>query len=133
MKNIFKEIYTDLGITQTGSGCLISWAKQGVFLLNSTLTVRSKQPMSHHNKGWERFTDAVIQKLCERKDPIIFLLWGKSAQKKGDKIKQYPHHKVLISAHPSPYSVSKFYGCRHFSKANTYLLELGKTPINWFL
>ena len=133
LKNIFKEIHQDIGITPTGSGCLIPWAKQGVFLLNSILTVRAKEPMSHHKKGWERFTDAVIQKLCERKDPIVFLLWGKSAQEKGGRINQYTHHKVLTSSHPSPYSVKGFYGCRHFSKSNNYLREWGKKPINWDL
>lgn len=131
LKNIFQEIHTDLQVTKPQSGCLIPWAKQGVFLLNSILTVRAKQPMSHHNKGWEKFTDVVIQKLCERKDPIIFILWGKAAQKKCEKIQQHPHHKILTSSHPSPYSVKGFWGCRHFSKTNEYLIQFGKKPINW--
>lgn len=133
LKNIFNEISTDLKIPVPKTGCLIPWAKQGVFLLNATLTVRKGEPNSHSKRGWERFTDAVVKKLLEREDPIVFLLWGKSAQEKGKMISDTSHHKVLISSHPSPFSVSGFYGCKHFSKANNYLASWGKEPINWNL
>lgn len=133
LKNIFQEISTDLKIPMPKTGCLIPWAKQGVFLLNSTLTVRKGEPNSHSKKGWERFTDAVVKKLLEREDPIVFLLWGKSAQEKGKMIFATQQHKALISSHPSPYSVSGFYGCKHFSKANNFLISWGKEPINWDL
>ncbi len=133
LKNIYKELKQDLDIPVSASGCLISWAKQGVFLLNSILTVRRKEPKSHHKKGWERFTDSVIDKLLQRKDPIVFLLWGKSAQQKCEKILSSDRHKVFIAAHPSPYSAHNFLGCSHFSKANECLLSFGKEPINWDL
>lgn len=134
LKNIFKEMSTDLKIPTPTSGCLSSWAKQGVFLLNATLTVRDGHPKSHFGRGWERFTDAVIRSLAERSDPIVFLLWGKSAQEKGAKILAINHHHlVLQAAHPSPFSVTGFLGCRHFSKANEFLIQKGKTPISWEL
>lgn len=133
LRNIFQELQGDLGIPMQQSGYLLSWAKQGVFLLNSTLTVRRGEPKSHYGIGWERFTDAVIDKLLERKDPIVFLLWGKSAQEKGKKICLSDRHKVFIAAHPSPYSAYLFKGCRHFSKANECLISFGKDPICWSL
>ncbi len=133
LKNIFKEISTDLQVPLMTEGCLLSWAKQGVLLLNATLTVRAKEPKSHHNKGWEKFTDYVIKKLLKRENPIIFLLWGKSAQEKGKLILESPKHKSLISSHPSPYSVKGFYGCRHFSKTNNFLINNGEKPINWYI
>ena len=132
LKNIFKELREDLQVLVPESGCLSSWANQGVLLLNATLTVRAGQPKSHFGRGWERFTDAVIQSLEEKEDPIVFILWGKSAQEKGSKILAInKHHLVLTAAHPSPYSVSKFFGCRHFSKTNNFLVDLGKSPISW--
>lgn len=132
LKNIFKEIEDDLHIPPPQTGCLASWAKQGVLLLNATLTVRAGQPKSHYGKGWERFTDAVIAKLAERKDPIVFLLWGKSAKEKCAHLLAHTHHVVLTAAHPSPYSAHDgFFGCRHFSKANRHLEEWGKEPIDW--
>lgn len=132
LKNIFKEIVSDLKIPVPTVGCLSSWAEQGVFLLNATLTVRQGEPKSHFGKGWERFTDAVIQALAEREDPIVFLLWGKSAQEKGEKILSTgKHHLVLTAAHPSPFSATGFFGCRHFSKTNEFLSKHGKTPISW--
>ncbi len=131
LKNIFKEIAADLHIPRPESGYLLPWAKQGVFLLNSILTVRAKEPKSHHSRGWEIFTDAVVDKLLEREDPIVFLLWGKSAEEKGKKIIQSTRHKVLIAAHPSPYSAKNFLGCRHFSLANQWLMHWGKKPIAW--
>ena len=130
LKNIYKELQTDLGISPSTSGCLISWAKQGVLLLNATLTVRAGEPKSHHGKGWERFTDAVIDTLAQKPDPIVFLLWGKSAQEKCHKVLG-THHAVFEAAHPSPYSVENFYGCRHFSKTNEFLKKHGKKPIDW--
>jgi uracil-DNA glycosylase len=133
LKNIYKELYQDLGIDPPEEGCLTSWAKQGVFLLNSILTVRAKEPKSHHQKGWERFTDSVIEKLSQRKDPIVFLLWGKSAQQKCEKILSSNHHKVFIAAHPSPYSAHNFLGCSHFSKTNECLRGFGKSSIDWKL
>jgi len=133
LKNIYKEISTDLGVSPPSSGFLGSWAKQGVFLLNSTLTVRKGEPKSHHGKGWEKFTDCIINKLIEREDPIVFLLWGKSAEQKVGIIEQSTHHKILTSSHPSPYSAAGFYGCKHFSKANAYLEKWGKQPIDWVL
>jgi len=130
LKNIYKELENDLGIRRPSHGCLISWAKQGVLLLNATLTVRAGEPRSHYGKGWERFTDAVIDILAQRQDPIVFLLWGKSAQEKCHKVIG-THHAVFQAAHPSPYSVDKFFGCRHFSKANEFLKKVGKEPIDW--
>lgn len=131
--NIFKEIHSDLGLPFPKSGCLLSWAKQGVLLLNATLTVRADQPKSHHGQGWERFTDRIVQLLCQRKDPIVFMLWGKSAL---DKFKHIggdgTNHMILTSVHPSPLSAyAGFLGCRHFSKANAFLAQTGKEPINW--
>lgn len=133
--NIYKELETDLGIPRAGHGSLVSWAEQGVLLLNATLTVRELSPKSHHGRGWEVFTDKVIEILANRKDPIVFMLWGKSAQEKGIKILNHISHphKVLISAHPSPFSAHKFFGCKHFSKANDFLAKFGKTPIRWNL
>jgi uracil-DNA glycosylase len=133
LKNIFKELVEDVGISYPKTGCLIPWAEQGVLLLNATLTVRAGQPRSHYGKGWERFTDSVIQKLLQRDDPVVFILWGKSAQEKCQHILQagHTHHAMLLSAHPSPYSATGFFGCKHFSKANEYLKKWGKTPIDW--
>lgn len=133
LKNIYKEIALDLNLPIPSHGCLETWAKQGVLMLNATLTVRAGCPRSHHGKGWERFTNAVIAKLCARTDPLVFLLWGKSAKEKCDHVlAQHKHpHAVLSCAHPSPYSAAGFFGCRHFSKANAYLESWGKSPINW--
>ena len=133
LKNIFRELESDLQIPVSKTGCLLPWAKQGVFLLNSSLTVRAGEPGSHRKKGWERFTDAVIDKLLERQDPLIFLLWGKAAQEKGEKILASKIHKVFIAAHPSPYSVKNFKGCKHFSKVNEELKLRGQKPIDWDL
>lgn len=132
LQNIFKELATDLGVKTPPHGCLTEWTSQGVLLLNATLTVRQAEPMSHHGKGWEKFTDAVIAALCERKDPVIFLLWGKSAQEKCRHISKISNHIVLKAPHPSPFSAHQgFFGCRHFSQANEILVKQGKTPINW--
>jgi len=133
LQNIYKELETDLSIPIAQHGCLISWASQGVLLLNATLTVRQAVPMSHHGKGWERFTDAVIAKLCEREAPLVLVLWGKSAQEKCQHLKFiHGHHLILKTAHPSPFSARQgFFGCRHFSQINSFLKEKGQTPIDW--
>jgi uracil-DNA glycosylase len=136
LRNIFKELKEDLGILPPASGSLLKWAQQGVLLLNATLTVRARQPKSHYGRGWERFTDAVVLKLLDRVDPPVFLLWGKSAQEKVQHIEGAAHSRasLLCAPHPSPYSAdSGFFGCRHFSKANRLLEEMGKQPIDWIL
>ncbi len=130
LKNIYKEIHNDLGIVPPKDGCLLHWAQQGVLLLNATLTVRAGEPRSHYGKGWERFTDTVIDVLVQKEDPIVFLLWGKSAQEKGHRAVG-SKHAVFEAAHPSPYSAARFFGCRHFSKTNLFLQSVGKSPINW--
>jgi uracil-DNA glycosylase len=132
LQNIFKEIHSDLGLPIPQSGCLIEWAKQGVLLLNATLSVRAEQPKSHHGQGWEQFTDRVVELLCEREDPIVFMLWGKSALDKFKHIGIKSHHLALTSVHPSPLSAyGGFFGCRHFSQANKFLTDRGKEPIDW--
>jgi uracil-DNA glycosylase len=129
--NIFKEIQSDLGKPFPPNGDLERWAKQGVLLLNATLTVRASSPGSHQNKGWEEFTDAVIREISEKKNNIVFLLWGAYAQKKGQIIDRSKHH-VLASAHPSPFSAhSGFFGNKHFSKTNDYLRSKGISEIDW--
>lgn len=131
LQNIFQELNSDLNIALPNHGCLTSWAEQGVLLLNATLTVRQSAPMSHYGKGWEFFTDAVIKVLSQSANPLAFLLWGKSARQKCEQLIFNPSHLVLKAAHPSPYSAEGFFGCRHFSKANEFLLSHGKTPIKW--
>ncbi|HSW86790.1 MAG TPA: uracil-DNA glycosylase [Rhabdochlamydiaceae bacterium] len=132
LKNIFKELIDDVKIAPPKQGCLSCWARQGVLLLNATLTVRDGEPKSHYGKGWEQFTDAVISRLIEREDPVVFLLWGKSAQEKCHQIlNKKSNHAVLTASHPSPYSATGFFGCRHFSKANSFLEKWDKTPIDW--
>jgi uracil-DNA glycosylase len=129
--NIFKEIRSDLGKEIPPSGNLERWANQGVLLLNATLTVRANSPGSHQKKGWEEFTDAVIKKISEEREHIVFMLWGAYAQKKGEIIDS-KKHLILKSAHPSPFSADRgFYGNHHFSKANEYLVKHGKHAIEW--
>lgn len=129
--NIFKEIQSDLGKPMPSSGNLERWANQGVLLLNATLTVRANTPGSHQNKGWETFTDAVIKKISDEKQNVVFLLWGAYAQKKGEVIDR-SKHLVLMSAHPSPFSADRgFFGCKHFSKTNAYLKSKGLPEIDW--
>lgn len=129
--NIFKEIRNDLGKEIPESGNLERWADQGVLLLNATLTVRANTAGSHQNKGWEDFTDAVIKKLSDEKEGLVFLLWGAYAQKKGAVIDESKHY-VLKSAHPSPFAADRgFFGCKHFSKTNEYLKKTGKSEIDW--
>ena len=131
LKNIYKEINDDLGLPIPDHGQLSAWAQQGVLMLNSVLTVREGAPTSHKDKGWETFTDNVIKKLNEKQTPIVFLLWGAYAQKKGQLITNPLHYK-LCAAHPSPLSAySGFFGCKHFSKTNEILEKHGLEPIDW--
>ena len=133
LQNIYKELQDDLGIPPVKHGCLLSWADQGVLLLNSVLTVEKGLAASHQGKGWEIFTDSVIDKLNHQSRPIAFVLWGAYAQKKGKMIDEQKH-LVLKSVHPSPLSVHRgFYGSRPFSKINDFLEKTGQTPINWAL
>ena len=133
LANIFKELQTDLNIKKPRHGCLNSWAKQGVLLLNATLTVEAGRAGSHQNKGWEIFTDRVIHLLNEERESLVFMLWGSFAQRKGAFINT-EKHLVLKAPHPSPFSADRgFFGCAHFSKANSYLKEKGKGEIDWRL
>ncbi len=130
LQNIFKELQSDLGVTPPHHGCLEAWARNGVLLLNTVLTVRAGRPNSHRGIGWETFTDAVIQKLNERDQPMVFLLWGANARAKAPLLTN-PNHLVLTAAHPSPFSAnSGFFGCRHFSKATRFLNQHGIT-MDW--
>ena len=131
LANIYREIESDLGIAPPHHGCLQSWAEQGVLLLNAVLTVERGQAGSHQGKGWERFTDAVVELLNDEREGIVFMLWGSYAMKKGAVINQ-GKHLVLRAPHPSPLSAHRgFLGCRHFSTANEYLQKNGQTPIDW--
>lgn len=133
LRNIYKELEADLGYPPVNHGYLEKWAKQGVLLLNTVLTVRNGEAYSHRGKGWEQLTDAVIQKLSEREDPIIFILWGKPAQGK-EKMIDTSRHIILKAPHPSPLSAHRgFFGSRPFSKTNELLLALDKEPIDWKL
>lgn len=132
LRNIYKEIETDLGIRMSGRPNLEGWARQGVLLLNSFLTVEAGIAASHRNIGWQEFTDAVIRYLSENRSGIVFLLWGNFAKAKASLIDPSRHH-VLMAAHPSPLAGGAFFGCRHFSKTNQLLAAEGKTPINWQL
>lgn len=131
LRNIYKELEADLGVPPRDSGNLEHWAEQGVFLLNATLTVRAGQAGSHQNKGWEEFTDAVIKRLSDEKEHLVFILWGAYAQQKGEVIDR-SKHLVLSSPHPSPFSADRgFFGSKPFSQANMYLAEHGIEPIAW--
>ncbi|OHT19725.1 Uracil-DNA glycosylase [Sphingomonas haloaromaticamans] len=131
--NIYKEMQADLGITPARHGFLEHWAKQGVLLLNSVLTVEMGRAASHQGKGWERFTDAVIRLVNERAEPTVFMLWGAYAQRKAAFVDD-SRHLVLKAPHPSPLSAHNgFFGCRHFSKANAFLTAKGREPIDWAL
>lgn len=131
--NIYKELHSDLGIPRASHGFLEHWAKQGVLLLNSVLTVEMAQAASHKDRGWERFTDAVIRLVAARDTPVVFLLWGSYAQKKAAFVDP-AKHLILKAAHPSPLSAHNgFLGCKHFSHANAFLVEKGLTPIDWAL
>ncbi|MFY3793018.1 uracil-DNA glycosylase [Ureibacillus sp. MALMAid1270] len=135
LRNIFQELHNDLGCPIPKDGYLLKWAEQGVFLLNTVLTVRKGEANSHKGIGWEQFTDAVIENLAQRQDPIIFVLWGRPAQSKQSIIKKVgPHHMILQSPHPSPLSAHRgFFGSKPFSKINNQLKHWGIEPINWCL
>ena len=131
LKNIYKEIESEYGYPAPNHGCLISWAKQGILLLNTTLTVRAHQANSHSGFGWQTFTDRVIQEVSNRCSNVVFILWGRNAINKRPLIDE-SKHLVLTSAHPSPLSAyNGFFGCKHFSKTNEILLSLNKSPIDW--
>ena len=131
LMNIYKELESDLGCYIPNHGYLKKWADQGVLMLNAVLTVRAGQAGSHRGKGWETFTDHIISLLNDREDPVIFMLWGRYAREK-QKLITNPRHFILEAAHPSPLSAyNGFFGCRHFSKANAMLEQIGKEPIDW--
>lgn len=131
LKNIYRELGTDLGMPTPTHGCLTKWAEEGVLLLNTTLTVREGAPQSHRGRGWETFTDAVISSLNASDHPIVFLLWGANARAKKALITN-PRHLILETVHPSPLSAyGGFFGCRHFSRCNEYLVSNGEKPIRW--
>jgi uracil-DNA glycosylase len=130
LQNIYQEIQNDMGVVPFPSGDLSRWAKQGVLMLNSVLTVLASKPASHAGVGWEIFTDAVIQTLNNHREHIVYMLWGKYAQAKGSVIDRN-NNLVLTSAHPSPYSASRFFNNHHFSQCNTYLINHGENPIDW--
>jgi len=131
--NIFKELHDDIGAPIPNHGNLTHWAQQGVFLLNASLTVRAGEPMSHSKIGWAQFTDTVIKKISDLKEHVVFMLWGKFAQEKRILIDE-SKHLILRSVHPSPLSAyGGFFGCKHFSKANAYLISKGIDPVDWSL
>lgn len=131
LSNIYEELVSDLGISYPEHGNLTSWAQQGVFLLNTVLTVEARKPNSHRNMGWETFTNEAIKKLSDNRENLVFLLWGKAAQSKKFLI-DTEKHLVLETSHPSPHSVNLgFSGCKHFSQVNSYLQSIGKQPIDW--
>ncbi len=133
LQNIFVELNRDLGVPIPGHGDLTAWTRQGVFLLNTVLTVRAHRPHSHAGKGWETFTDRVIAELNQRRSGLVFVLWGRPAQAKAARIDR-TRHLVLTAPHPSPYSADRgFFGCGHFSRINTYLAQRGEPPIDWRL
>jgi uracil-DNA glycosylase len=135
LRNIYKELTADLGVTAPDHGSLTRWAERGVMLLNTVLTVRAHEPNSHRKKGWETFTDRVIEVLAAREDPLVFMLWGKPAQQKIPLIERHAgRHEIILSAHPSPLSAkSGFFGSKPFSKVNDALARWGKPPIDWSL
>lgn len=130
LQNIYKEVASDTGAVPPRSGDLTRWAVQGVFLLNSVLTVRAGEPTSHSSIGWQTFTDAVIKTVSDKKESVVFMLWGNYAKNKKPLI-DTSKHLVLEAAHPSPLARGAFFGCRHFSQANSYLISTGQSPINW--
>ena len=132
LKNIFKEIETDLGVHMSGHPNLENWAHQGVLLLNAVLTVRAAEAASHSRIGWQEFTDAVIKYISDNCEGVVFMLWGNFARTKAALIDS-SRHMVLEAAHPSPLARGAFFGCRHFSRANSYLTSTGRTPIDWKL
>ncbi len=130
LKNIFKELHSDLGIPVPNHGCLVPWARQGVLLLNTILTLRAGEPLSHKGKGWERFTDEIIRQVSAKHEPVVFVLWGKPAQSKINLI-DTARHTLVTAAHPSPLSCRAFFGSRPFSAINQALSAAGKPEIDW--
>lgn len=131
LQNIYRELHDDLGCYIPNNGYLEKWAKQGVLMLNTVLTVQAHKPNSHQGKGWEKFTDAIIEAVNEQDRPIVYLLWGRPAQRKVPMLNN-PKHLILTAPHPSPYSADRgFFGCRHFSQANEFLKANGAEPIDW--
>ncbi|HSQ52069.1 MAG TPA: uracil-DNA glycosylase [Nitrospiraceae bacterium] len=130
LQNVFRELHDDVGCRIPNNGYLLPWARQGVLMLNTVLTVRASEANSHQGRGWERFTDCVIALVAAKQTRVVFVLWGREAQKKRTLITQ-SHHTVIATAHPSPLSVRKFYGCRCFSQINRDLADAGMVPINW--
>ena len=134
LRNIFKELHSDIGMQAPTNGTLTGWAEQGVLLLNAILTVEDSKPAAHAGKGWEIFTDAIIKQLLGRKQPLVLILWGAYAQKKMQNLHLHldpKHCLILKSAHPSPLSITGFLGCKHFSKANAFLKQHGIQEIDW--
>ena len=130
LMNVYKELNADLGCVLPNTGCLIKWSEQGVLLLNTVLTVCAKMSNSHRNKGWEIFTNRVIELIDQKCDPVVFMLWGKNAQEKVAMLNN-KRHLVLTAAHPSPLAGDRFMGCRHFSRANEFLKENGRGEVDW--
>jgi uracil-DNA glycosylase len=132
LRNLFKELKNDLGIVIPKHGCLEKWKNQGVFLLNTVLTVERGKPKSHENKGWQTFTTSIIKSLSDKRENLVFMLWGNHAKSYKEYIDK-DKHLILEAAHPSPYSANKFFGCKHFSKTNEYLIKYKKKEIDWNL
>ena len=130
LRNIYRELHDDVGCKIPNNGYLEPWAQQGVLMLNTVLTVRARLANSHQGRGWERFTDRIIELVAAKQSRVVFVLWGREAQKKRSLITQ-SHHAVIVTAHPSPLSVRKFFGCRCFSQINRDLVDAGSPPINW--
>jgi len=130
LMNVYRELQTDLGCEIPNTGCLVKWARQGVLLLNAVLTVRAGASNSHKGRGWETFTDRVIEIVAEKREPVVFMLWGRNAADKAGLITNR-RHLVLRAAHPSPLAQGAFFGCKHFSKANEFLAANGLQPIDW--
>ncbi len=132
LMNIYKELHDELGLYIPDNGYLIKWAKQGVLMINSVLTVKAHEAASHKNFGWQKFTDSLISEVSKKEEPVVYMLWGGFARSKASELKKNPKHLVLEAPHPSPLSVYRgFYGCGHFSKCNEFLKENGLTPIDW--
>ena len=130
LRNVYRELHDDVGCRIANNGNLEPWARQGVLMLNTILTVRARQANSHHGRGWERFTDRIIELVAAKQTRVVFVLWGREAQKKRALITQ-SHHAVIATAHPSPLSARKFFGCRCFSRVNRDLADAGSSPVDW--
>lgn len=132
LANIYKELHEELGLYIPDNGYLVKWAKQGVLMINSVLTVKAHEAASHKNFGWQKFTDSLIEEVSKKEEPVVYMLWGGFARSKASSLKKNPNHLVLEAPHPSPLSVYRgFYGCGHFSKCNEFLTSKGLSPIDW--